>query len=133
MSDTNKKNKEKANISISGTNVNIHGDVVGGDKFVQHGFSPTDLSAQFASIQELIGEKTENKNEISQTVKNLEKEIDKGENADLNKIEKWLRFLAGMSDDIFQVTISTLTNPISGIGKAIQLIAKKAKEENLAK
>ena len=37
-----------------------------------------------------------------------------------------LRYL---TDDIFQVTVATLANPVLGLAKTVQLIAKKAKAE----
>lgn len=37
-------------------------------------------------------------------------------------------FLAGMADDVFQMTVATLANPAVGVAKAIQLITQKAIE-----
>ncbi len=37
--------------------------------------------------------------------------------------------IGAMSDDIFQVTVATLANPVLGVVKTLQLIAQKAKEE----
>ena len=53
----------------------------------------------------------------------------KGEAANPDKVERLLLTLGGMADDIFQVTAATLTNPVLGLAKTIQLIAQKAKEE----
>jgi hypothetical protein len=129
MSEDAQAGKEKSTISISGTNVNIEGDVIGGDKIINN-YNPTFISNQFELIKKLVENQSRNKDDLRNAVDQIEEEVPKGDSADLAKVEKWLKFLSGISDDIFQVTVSTLINPIGGIAKAIQLIAKKVKEEN---
>lgn len=131
MKSDDESKKEKATISISGSNVDIKGDVIGGNKIVNN-YNPSFVSNDFESIKKLIEGQSSNQNELRNAVEQIQEEVRKGESADSTKVEKWLRFLAGMSDDIFQVTVSTIINPIGGIAKAIQLIAKKVKEENLS-
>jgi len=120
---------QNAGINIKGKTVNIGGDVVGGNKVVTNNYGAAD---EFKKIRKLI-EKRRNdpsvdKDEIKNTVDNIENEVKKGEKANPAKVERWLKFLASMADDIFQVTAATLANPVAGVAKAVQLIAKKAKE-----
>ena len=119
---------QNAGINIKGRTINIGGDVVGGNKIVNN-YGATD---EFKKIRKLI-EKRRNdpavdKKEIKNTVDNIENEVKKGDKANPVKVERWLKFLASMADDIFQVTTATLANPVAGVAKAVQLVAKKAKE-----
>ena len=121
--------KQNAGINIKGKTVNIGGDVVGGNKIITNNYGAAD---EFKKIRKLI-EKRRNdpavdKEEIKNTVDNIENEVKKGAKANPAKVERWLRFLASMADDIFQVTVATLANPVAGVAKAVQLVAKKAKE-----
>src|SRR6266487_3652171 len=125
---------KKSNINIeSGRDTRIKGDVVGRDKITSSGISAKDLAElakQFAQIQKQIDQRPDDpqvdKPEIKNLVENIENEVKKGDEANPGKVERWLRFLAEMSDDIFQVTAATLANPIAGVTKTIQLIAQKA-------
>jgi hypothetical protein len=71
----------------------------------------------------------DDKDELYETVVKIEGEVKKGDGANTGKVERWLRTVADMSDDILQVVVATLTNPAAGIGTAIRLIAEKAKAE----
>lgn len=52
-----------------------------------------------------------------------------GEAANPTKVERWLRALALMASDIFDVTVACLTNPVAGIATVIRKVAEKAKAE----
>jgi hypothetical protein len=69
------------------------------------------------------------KSELVETVDRIENEVTKGNKANPSKVERWLRTLAAMADDIFQVVVATLSHPLAGVSKAVQLIAQKAREE----
>ena len=109
------------------------GDIVGGDKIVSHTVQVEPLAEAFRAIHQQIEARPPDPNvdkeEIVETVKRLETETRKGEQANTDRIERWLLTLGGMADDIFQVVAATLTNPALGIAKTIQLIAQKAKAE----
>ena len=120
--------QQNTGVNIKASRVTIGGDVVGHDKIVtQNGI----LAEDFKKIQALIDQQPENENvdkdELKSTVERIETEIQKGDDANSAKLERWLKFLAGMSDDIFQVTASALTNPVAGVAKTIQLIVKRVK------
>lgn len=120
-------------------NVRIGGDVVGRDKINTTTTTTTagvnaaalvELIKAFKEIDRKIDARPENrdvdKDELKETVNKIQEEAKKGEQANPNKIERWLKSLLGMADDIFQVTAATLTNPELGIGTAVRLIAEKA-------
>ena len=69
------------------------------------------------------------KAEITETLGRLAAETEKGDAANPPKLERLLTTLAGMADDIFQVTAACLTNPALGVATTIRLIAEKAKSE----
>jgi len=133
---------QSGGVNISGHgNVNIDGDVVGRDKITSTVTSTSgvdsaqlvELLKQFAAIQRQVEARPEDPNvdkgEIKDTVKKIEDEVKKGSGANPSKVERWLMNLGAMSDDIFQVTVASLTNPLLGVAKTVQLIAQKAKEE----
>jgi hypothetical protein len=131
----------------------VEGDSVGGDKItvgdisgstgvavgrdaqatVTQGISGEELAQLFGSIYEKIEARPEDpdvdKDELVDKVKRIEKEAGKGEEANANKVERWLRFLGSMAPDILKVTAAALANPLAGVGTAIGLIAEKARAE----
>jgi hypothetical protein len=111
----------KQSVIGSGT-VNVH-QGLGGDE----------LTELFASIYECIKARPPDpdvdKEELSENVQRIEREAAKGEEANDNKIERWLRTLAAMAPDIFEVTVAALTHPLAGVATAIRKIALKASEE----
>ena len=115
--------------------VEAGGDFVGRDKTVtyNYGASTADLAQLFEAIYQQVESRPEDpdvgKEEIVDEVKKIEEEAAKGEEANPNKVERWLGTLAQMAPDIFDVVVASLTNPAAGVAKAISLIAKKAKEE----
>jgi hypothetical protein len=128
----------------------VQGDEVGGDKLtvgdisgsagiaIGRGAQATgtigvtggELAKLFGGIYEDIKARPEDpdvdKEELVETVQKIEKEADKGEEANAKMVERWFRFLADMAPDILEVTAATLANPIAGVATAIRKIAEKA-------
>jgi hypothetical protein len=129
---------QSGGVNISGGSVKVGGDVVGRDKITTSssgvGFGDlAELVKQFAQIKQRIDQRADDpdidKSELRALIESIEQEVKKGEAANPSKVERWLRFLAEMADDIFQVTVATLTHPLVGVAKVIQLVAQKAKEK----
>jgi len=124
------------NITTSGGSVTIQGDLVAGNKIVTtsgiSGAELIELFKQFQSIYRQIDARPEDskvdREALKAAVRGIQQEVAQGERADPDKVERWLTFLAGMADDVFQVTVATLANPAVGVAKAIQLITQKAIE-----
>ncbi len=133
---------QSGGVNIGGKgNVTIGGDVVGRDKIVSNVNTSTGVDAgqmvellkQFAAINRQIdalsGKDDDEKQELKETVKKIEDEVKKGDQAKPEKVERWLKFIATMTDDIFEVVTNTLANPIYGLATVVRNVAKKAKEK----
>jgi hypothetical protein len=70
-----------------------------------------------------------NKASAEQAVQALETEARKGDAANEGNVEKWFTFLAQSAADAWEVALATLAHPAAGVGKVIQLVAARAKEE----
>jgi hypothetical protein len=71
----------------------------------------------------------EDKQDLKETVGKIHQEAAKGEQTDVSRLEKLINTLAVMGPDIFEVAVTTLMNPLAGIGLVIQKIGDKAKLE----
>ncbi|HEX7973556.1 MAG TPA: zinc ribbon domain-containing protein [Anaerolineales bacterium] len=87
------------------------------------------FSAIYDRIQARPPDPNTEKPEIADTVKKIEEETGKGEQANPSRLERLLKTLALMAPDILDVTVATLTNPITGIATVIRKVAEKAKAE----
>jgi len=108
------------------------GQVAQGNNIQQtQGASAQDLAALFSAIYKQIDARANDPNvergEIRDTVKDIETEAAKGKDANSNKVERWLKSLKEIAPDIFEVTATTLLNPLTGVTTAIQKIADKAR------
>lgn len=93
--------------------------------------SKDEIAKAFAPILEKVNALPDgpDRGVAQSAVKALEVEARKGDQADEKTVTKWLGFLAETAADAWDVAVSTLANPILGVGKVFQLIAAKAKEE----
>jgi len=136
----------------------VHGDKVAGDKVVGDkitvgditgstgvaigrganatvttGLSATDAAQLFNAIYAKIAARPADpnvdKNEIKETVQKIQQEASAGEHANETKLGRWLKFLAGIAPDIFDVTVATLASPAAGFGMIAKKIAARAKSE----
>jgi hypothetical protein len=76
---------------------------------------------------------TDDKQDLKQQVGKIKAEAIKGKQADPGRLEKLLNTLAVMSQDIFDVAVTTLANPLLGIGLAVKKINEKAMIERQSK
>ena len=95
--------------------------------------SASEIAKLFANIYYQIEARPEDpdvdEEEISETVQKIQEEIGKGEQANPNKVERWLKALALMAPDILDVTIAALTSPAKGIATVVRKVAEKARDE----
>lgn len=95
-----------------------------------------DLSFErlFELLEERISARPEDPNvdkqEIQEQVNQIKVEAAKREEANINKLERWIRNLFGMAPDIAEVMVASLGGPISGLTAVIQKIAAKVKAES---
>lgn len=71
----------------------------------------------------------EEKKDLKEQVEKIESEAAKGDDADPSRLEKLINTLCVMAPDIFEVAVTTLANPLAGIGVALKKIGDKAKLE----
>jgi hypothetical protein len=64
---------------------------------------------------------------LAQNVEQVVKEAEKGEKADPSRIERLLNTISAMAPDILDVIVTTIGNPLAGIGLVIKKIGEKAK------
>lgn len=154
MKDSSKKHRVRLTQVGKGSNrVEVHGDQVGGDRIsvgnisdspgvaigrgaqvkVQSGIDAKEISELFLPIYQKIESRPPDpfveKQEITDQVKRIENEVATGERAKPATVVRWLRNLATMAPDIFDVTVAALTSPAAGIYMTIRKIAQKAKDE----
>lgn len=84
----------------------------------------------YEQIQDRPAEKPEEREMILDTVKDIETEVVKKDQADESKLGRWFRLLAVMAPDILEVTLDTIMNPLKGISTVVKKIAERAKAEN---
>lgn len=133
-----------ANNAQGPVSVSAGGDQVAGDKTTITNtstvttttsltFNVEAFSREMGKVQQQVdalpGKDDDEKKELKDTVQKIEAEVKKGDQAKPDKVERWIKFIAGMSEDIAKVTVATLTNPALGVVEAVRLIAQKAKEE----
>jgi len=65
------------------------------------------------------------KSELTDTIDKLKSEAAKGEQANPNRVERWLTTLADVAPDVLDVTLAALTNPAAGVAAAVRNVAKR--------
>lgn len=84
----------------------------------------------YAQIQARPADPSVEKDEIQGKVQQIEQEAKAGTQANEGKLGRWLRELAGMAPDIFDVTVACLTNPVAGVAEVVKKVAAKAKADS---
>jgi hypothetical protein len=91
---------------------------------------PLDLKAwQRRMEQEINALKSlpaEDKSILTQNIEQIKQEAEKGRNADEGRMERLLNTLGAMAPDILDVAITTLGNPLAGLGLVAKKIGEKA-------
>ncbi len=99
--------------------------------------SSTDLSPELKKwseeMEKIIDAKRdllpEDKTDLKQNVAKMTDEISKGKKADAGRLERLLNGIGSMAPDILEVAITTLLNPLAGLGLVAKKIGDRAKVE----
>jgi hypothetical protein len=83
-------------------------------------------------IQALKELPAEDQSMLTQNVEQVVKEAEKGDEADPGRIERLLNTISAMAPDILDVIVTTIGNPLAGIGLVIKKIGEKAKVTRMA-
>jgi len=104
------------------------GDFIGRDKIVN---AQTNITQTFAPIYTQIEIHptlpVADKTDLKAEVKELETELQKGEQADESFLERRLRNIKRTAPDILEVILATLANPAAGFGVIAAKVAAKMK------
>lgn len=97
---------------------------------VTHGLQGEELARLFAAAYQRIEARTEDpdvdKTEIKETVQKIEQEVAQGDQANPNKIDRWLKTLEKIAPDILEVIVTALLNPGAGVATAVRKVAERA-------
>lgn len=139
MSDKKKNQGQSGGVNITGGNVSAGRDIVGGDVVGRDKITMGDVNirASFTQWQAQTKEQIDAQPNLSSGVKEdlkdnvakIQTEAMKGAQADTGRLEGLINTLAVMGPDIFDVAITTLGNPLAGIGLVVKKIADKARVE----
>jgi hypothetical protein len=103
----------------------VHGDEVGANK----GLEAADLAQLFRAVYQQIdaptGPRHADVEEVSQTVQRVEQEAGKGDDANAERIERWLRTLGEVAPDVLELAVNALTNPAALVTSAVRIVARK--------
>ena len=100
---------------------------------LKQGVSAEEIVRAFAAISEKVHAMPDGpeKRMAETAVQGLEEEAAKGEQADEDKVRKWMNFLAETASDAFDVALAAFTNPIAGLGLVFKKVAERAKGEKV--
>jgi hypothetical protein len=69
------------------------------------------------------------KTELKDNVAKVAEEVSKGKQADSGRLERLLNVILSIAPDIFDVAITTLANPLAGLGLVAKKIGERARVE----
>ena len=120
-------NVSHGGIAIQGSNatVTIH----------QHsGSEAKDVAALFEKLYQHIETRppdpSVDKEELVESVKKIEEEASKGEQANETKLTRWMDYLSKIAPDIVDVALASLGGPVSGVTAVLKKVADRARVES---
>ena len=109
------------------------GDFVGRDQYKTVGLSGPEIAALFqpiyAAIEARPNTPAQDRADMAAEVEEIQAEVAKGDEADEGFLARRLRNLKRMAPDILEVVLATLANPLAGLGKVAEKVAKKMQAE----
>ena len=125
-----KKTNQPGSVSIDGNNNIVGNENVNID--LKIGSNMAELTKAFETVYGAVRQVEDPviREDAQKIVQDIEKEVQKGEEADPSRVERWLKFLAETAPDVWDVAVDTLSNPIKGIGTVIKKVIAKAKSMN---
>lgn len=131
--------EKKRNITVGGTYVEGNVNIQRGD-FVGRNQTKLEINIEqwFSPIHEAINTRpnttVKKRVELQTQVKEIEQELQRGENAKPSFLSERLKNIKKIAPDIWEVALTTMINPPSGLTLVVQKVAKKlAKEEKQKK
>jgi|GEM_PF-7005980 len=118
-----------------GGNVRVGRDYIGRDSVGRDqtaGITGDDLGRLFEAVyrrvDEPLAQRKADSQEVRDTVERVEREVEKGDRADPQRIERWLQTLADIAPDVLEATVNALlAGPGAAVASAVRSIAKRFK------
>jgi hypothetical protein len=117
-----------------GGNVTVGGDFVGRDQYVGRDHSQTtglqgrDLAELFRNVYQGIDARppsdSVDHDELKDTVKRIEVEAAKQDDASTQKVSRWLGVLADAAPDVLELVLNALTNPAAAVSSSVKMLAQ---------
>ena len=116
--------------NVAGTGIAIgHG----ASASVSQGLGGEELAKLFDAVYRRIEQRPDDpevdKEELAQTVGQVQQEVAKGEDANEHKLRRWLKTLAELAPDVFEVTLAAIANPVAGAALAVRRVAERLRSE----
>ncbi|MBN2171594.1 MAG: hypothetical protein JW819_09785, partial [Candidatus Krumholzibacteriota bacterium] len=83
----------------------------------------------YAAVEARPDTPAADKADLRSDLKEIEAEVAKGESADESFLARRLRNVRRMAPDILEVALTTMLNPLSGLGKVAERVAARMREE----
>ena len=109
---------------------------VGDHNVMNKGMSGDEVSKLFSKLLSQVNDlnSSTDKDTAIKIIKQLEEEARKDDKVvSESRVRRLLKFLFEISPDIWEVAVTTLTNPIKGIGVVFRKIIERAKLERSVK
>jgi len=127
------KRKDSINEGIQATNIHSQAIAVGkgAQAIVNQAKDSDEIDQFFVVLTQKVADLPEgsDKDIAKSAVNALQSEAKLGDNAKESNVSKWLNFLAQTAPDIWDVAITTFSNPIAGLGMAFKKVAERTREE----
>ncbi len=103
----------------------VYGDEVGAHK----GLGAADLAQLFHGVYQQIdapsGPRHADVEEVTQTVQRVEREAGRGDDANAERIERWLKTLSEVAPDVLELAVNALTNPAALVTSGVRIVARQ--------
>jgi hypothetical protein len=133
VNQTNRKVNTGGGAYIEGGVDTGGGDFVGRDQYKTTGLSAADVAQLFevfrAAVEARPNTSLADKADLKAELKEVEKEVAKGDKASETFLSHRLRNIGRMAPDILDVVLTTLAKPVIGLGLVVRKVAKKMKAE----
>lgn len=114
---------------VIGGNVTGSNIVVGNDNVVNSTVSAPTFLAIYRLVDEHPVLSPVEKADVKAELQEVEKETQKGEQADDGALSRHLRNVQRMAPDILDVVLATLANPLAGFGMVAKKVAQKMAQQ----
>lgn len=131
--DTVSGDKNSGDIAVG--NVSGSGIAIGhgAQASVRHGGDADSFAQAFDRIYAAINARPADpdvdRDEITETVRDIQQEAQKGDQANEKKLARWMNNLAGMAEDIFDITVAALSGPQAAFASVARKVAARARQE----